>query len=74
MNRLKAMLESLDEAISDLEDKVAMVGTRQREEIRRHNELLKQSRTREASVLAVAQKVAARLDQTIQHVEKIAHH
>ena len=74
MNRLKAMLESLDEAISDLEDKVAMVGTRQREEIRRHNELLKQSRTREASVLAVAQKVAARLDQTIQHVAKIAHH
>ena len=71
MNRLKAALEKLDVTISDLEDKVGIDAAARAEAQRKHNEWMKQSRAREAAVLAVAQKVALRLDQTIDHVEKI---
>lgn len=71
MKRLKTALEKLDEAISDLEDKVSTDSAGRADAQRRLAEILKQSKTREAGVLAVAQKVALRLDQTIEHVEKI---
>lgn len=74
MKRLKDMLEALDETISDLEDKVGIDNQRRFDLQKKQVELLKLSRTREANVLAVAQKVAARLDQTIQHVENIVRH
>ena len=74
MKRLKDMLEALDDSISDLEDKVGGDALIRQELHKKQSELLKLSRTREANVLAVAQKVASRLDQTIQHVENIIRH
>ncbi len=71
MQRLKNALEALDEALYVLDDQVGMErGTRQ-ESFRKQMELLKQVRAREANILAVTQKVASRLDQTIAHVEGI---
>ncbi|MDE1900749.1 MAG: hypothetical protein KGI37_03765 [Alphaproteobacteria bacterium] len=74
MERLKQALEDLDEAIFALEDRVALDATQQREAAKRQGEIVKQSRAREVEVLAVTQKVAARLDQTIEHVERIIRH
>lgn len=71
MNRLKTALEKLDVTISDLEDKVGIDAVTRAEAQRKHNEWMRQSRARETSVMAVAQKVALRLDQTIEHVEKV---
>ena len=71
MERLKSTLEDLDETISELEDKIGLVQGASQENLRKNAELLKQSRAREANVLATAQKIAARLDQTIHHVERI---
>jgi len=74
MERLRQALEDLDEAIFALEDKVALEATNRREIVKRQAEIAKQSRLREVEVLAIAQKVAARLDQTIEHVERIVSH
>ncbi len=71
MKRLKAALENLDEAISTLEDRIGLDDSTRTESQRKINDILKQSKAREAQTLAVAQKVALRLDQTIEHVEKI---
>ena len=71
MERLKSSLEDLDETISELEDKIGLTAGAQQDSLRKQGELLRQARTREATVLATAQKVAARLDQTINHVEQI---
>ncbi len=71
MKRLKTALEKLDETISDLEDVVGGDAAVRAESQKKLNDILKQSKSREASVLAVTQKVALRLDQTIDHVEKI---
>jgi hypothetical protein len=71
MNRLKTALEKLDETISDLEDKVGVDAQTRAEAQKKQAEIMKMSRSREAGVLAVAQKIALRLDQTIEHVEKI---
>lgn len=71
MESLKNALELLDEAISDLEDKIGLDASARFEAHKKHIDALKQSRSREASALAVAQKVASRLDQTIDHVEVI---
>ncbi len=71
MQRLKAALEHLDEAISSLEDKVLLDSVGRQQNNKKKAELLKTSRLREMHVLATAQKVAARLDQTIHHVEHI---
>lgn len=71
MKRLKNALEKLDTAISDLEDNVGIDIANRTESQRKFSEILKQSKAREAGVLAVAQKLALRLDQTIDHVEKI---
>ena len=71
MNRLKTALEQLDEMISALEDRIGMDVSSKIETQKKQAEQLRLSRAREANVLAVAQKVATRLDQTIQHVENV---
>ncbi|MDR3448298.1 MAG: hypothetical protein P4M15_00850 [Alphaproteobacteria bacterium] len=74
MERLKQALEDLDEAIFALEDKVSLDAATQRDALKRQSEIAKQSRVREGEVLAMTQKVAARLDHTIEHVERILRH
>lgn len=71
MERLKASLEQLDETISGLEEKVGIDATRRVESQKKITEILKQGKAREAAIMGTAQKVALRLDQTIEHVEKI---
>ncbi|MGE3623220.1 MAG: hypothetical protein AB7H77_05040 [Bdellovibrionales bacterium] len=71
MKRLKNALENLDEQISALEDRVGVDNSMRQGILKKNAEQLKQSQRREASVLAVAQKVATRLDQAIEHVEKV---
>jgi hypothetical protein len=71
MKRLKTALEKLDESISDMEDRVGMDSAHRAESQRKLSDIMKQGRTREAHIMAAAQKVALRLDQTIDHVEKI---
>ncbi len=74
MERLKQALEDLDEALFALEDRLVLEASTRRETVKRQAEITKQSRLREVEVLAIAQKVAARLDQTIEHVERIVSH
>lgn len=71
MNRLKTALEQLDEMISALEDRMGVDAYSKLETQKKQAEQLRLSRSREANVLAIAQKVATRLDQTIQHVENV---
>jgi hypothetical protein len=71
MERLKQALEELDEALFALEDKVVFDATNRRETLKKQNEIFKQGRAREVEILATTQKVAARLDHTIEHVERI---
>lgn len=74
MEQLKQKLEELDEAIFALEDKIGVSNGTQQESLKEQARLLKESRSREASTIAVAQKIAGRLDQAIQHVEGILRH
>ena len=74
MERLKQALEDLDEAIFVLEDKFTLEAANRRETIKRQTDIFKQGRAREAEILATTQKVAARLDHTIEHVERILRH
>ena len=71
MERLKQKLEALDEAIFVLEDQVGLSHTAQQELVKKQSSILKESRTREASAMAAAQKIAARLDQAIDRVERV---
>jgi chromosome segregation ATPase len=71
MERLKRTLEDLDEEISTLEDKIGFEQNERLSSLKKQSDIMKQSRSREASVLAMAQKVASRLDQAIHHVEQI---
>ena len=52
MDRLKQNLEALDEAIFSLEDRFALTHATQREAAKKQIDLLKESRAREAKVLA----------------------
>ena len=74
MERLKQALEDLDEAIYALEDRLSFDTVNRRETIKRQTEIFKQSRAREAEILSVSQKVAARLDHSIEHIERILQH
>jgi transcriptional regulator len=74
MEKLKNALEALDETIFDLEHKVGIEKNTFRETAKKQSDIVKQIRTREANVMAVTQKVAARLDQAINHVENILRH
>jgi hypothetical protein len=71
MERLKQALEDLDEAIFALEDRLSADSVNRRETLKRQSEIFKQGRAREAEILSVTQKVAARLDHTIEHIERI---
>ncbi|MDD3371096.1 MAG: hypothetical protein PHE27_04640 [Alphaproteobacteria bacterium] len=73
MERLKQALENLDEALFALEDKLAFDTANRRQALKRQNDTFKQARAREIEILATTQKVAARLDHTIEHVERILH-
>jgi hypothetical protein len=74
MERLKHALEELDEVIFALEDRLSADATQRRETIKRQGDIAKQSRLREVEVLGITQKIAARLDHTIEHVERILNH
>jgi vacuolar-type H+-ATPase subunit F/Vma7 len=74
MERLRNALEALDETIFDLEHKVGIEKTSYRETVKKQSDIVKQIRTREAGLMAVTQKVASRLDQAIEHVERIIRH
>jgi hypothetical protein len=74
MERLKEAMEVLDEAISDLEDKIGIDNEGRQALLKKQVETVKQARAHEAQILAVAQKVATRLDQAIHHVESIMRH
>jgi hypothetical protein len=74
MKRLMQAMEELDEAIFALEDKVALDATQRRDKAKRQADIVKQAHMREVEVLSVTQKVAARLDHTIEHVERILRH
>ena len=74
MERLKNALEALDETIFDLEHKVGLEKNNFRDTAKKQSEIVKQIRTREANLMAVTQKVASRLDQAIEHVERIIRH
>jgi hypothetical protein len=71
MKRLRNALEDLDEEISVLEDKIGIETGERISALKKQADLLKMSRQREVTVLAMAQKVAARLDHAIQHVEHV---
>jgi hypothetical protein len=74
MDRLKAAMEDLDKAIFELEDRIGLDHSSRAQTLKKQDELVKVSRSREANVLAAAQKVATRLDQVIEHVENIVRH
>ena len=74
VDRIKTALEALDEVISELEDKIGFDKNGRRDELKKVADSIKQSRSREAALLANAQKVASRLDQAIEHVESILRH
>ena len=71
MERLKQALEDLDEALFALEDRLSADAANRRDTVKRQADITKQSRLREVEVIAITQKVAARLDGTIEHVERI---
>lgn len=71
MQRLKNALEQLDEMITALEDRIGIDAAVRKEAQKKNEEQLKQSRARETQLLGAAQRVAARLDQTIEHVERV---
>ena len=74
MERLKNALESLDEMITELEDKIGIDNSNRQLSLKNQIEMMKMSRAREAKAVAVAQKVASRLDDAIGHVEQILRH
>ncbi|MCL2468660.1 MAG: hypothetical protein FWF24_00285 [Alphaproteobacteria bacterium] len=71
MERLKTALEQLDETISDLEDRIGDVAVSRAESHKKLSDIMKQGRARETSIVAAAQKVALRLEQTIGRMEKV---
>lgn len=71
MEQLKTALEQLDETITDLEVKVGVDAGNREASHKKMEDIIKQSRVREGNVMGTAQKVALRLDQTIEQVEKI---
>ncbi len=74
MKRLMQAMEELDEAIFALEDKFNLDAANRREKTKRQADIAKQTRMREVEILGMTQKVAARLDHTIEHVERILRH
>jgi hypothetical protein len=68
---LRRALEELDVMISELEDRLGHKAVASRENQKKTVEQLKTARAREAGAMALNQKIAQRLDQTIDQVERI---
>ncbi len=71
MQRLQTSLALLDERIAELERSVAASQGNIRRQTQSQIEALKTSRSREANALALAQKIAGRLDRAIERVESV---
>lgn len=71
MQKLRAALEHLHEDLEGLELAFGEGKAGLEESLSRQAEALKLSRGREAHAMALAQKVAARLDQAIARVERV---
>jgi hypothetical protein len=71
MQRLQSSLAMLDQRIAELEQSLEVRQDNFRQHVAKQSEALKTSRAREANALALAQKIAARLDQAIERVEHV---
>jgi hypothetical protein len=71
MQRLPSALAALDQRIAELEENLLVRDDQYRDHVQRQQDALRHSRAREANALALAQKVAARLDQAIARVEHV---
>ncbi len=71
MQRLQASLALLDQQINALEQTIEVRQDNVRQQMQQQTEALKTSRAREANALALAQKIAARLDRAIERVEHV---
>ncbi len=71
MQRLQSSLAMLDQRIAELEQTLEVRQDNFRQHVAKQGEALKISRVREANALALAQKIAARLDQAIERVEHV---
>ena len=71
MQRLPNALAALDEHISALEETLVVRQDNIRQQIQHQHDALRHSRAREANAVALAQKIAARLDQAIARVEHV---
>ncbi|MEJ0061956.1 MAG: hypothetical protein WDO70_01800 [Alphaproteobacteria bacterium] len=71
MQRLQTSLTVLDRRIADLEQMLEVRQDNSRRQAQQQTDALKTSRAREANALALAQKIAARLDQAIERVEHV---
>lgn len=71
MQRLQTSLALLDERILELEQSIEVRQDNVRHQVQHQTEALKTSRAREANALALAQKIAARLDRAIERVEHV---
>ncbi len=71
MQRIPSALAAIDERISDLEETLAVRQDNMRHQLQQQHDALRHSRAREANAVALAQKIAARLDHAIARVEHV---
>ncbi|NBX73755.1 MAG: hypothetical protein EBZ69_08675 [Alphaproteobacteria bacterium] len=71
MHKVKTSLQELYKELENLSDTLDYRHTEQHRELAKQAEALKVSRAREANNLALAQKVANRLDHAILRVETL---
>ena len=71
MQRIPAALAIIDQRISNLEETLVVRQEQIRHQAQQQHDALRHSRAREANALALAQKIAARLDHAIARVEHV---
>jgi hypothetical protein len=71
MQRIPTALAALDQRIADLESTLVVRQDNIRLHSQQQQDALRHSRAREANALALAQKIAARLDHAIARVEHV---
>jgi len=71
MQRLPTALAVLDQRLSELEGTLVARQGHFQQQLSQQSEALRHSRAREANALALAQKIAARLDHAIARVEHV---
>jgi hypothetical protein len=69
MQRIPPALAALNQRLAMLEDTLTVRHEQVQHQVQQQQEALRHSRAREANALALAQKVAARLDHAIARVE-----